>query len=502
MLGRTPMTIFRWFGGIVAKFGRQLRNGAMGAIAIFIVAAASAAWAQGLYAGDVAAALTTADRDEWRQRYEAARATMPDFAVQSVEEFIKINAWRRAFVADGEAVHRFKLRDGEQIVCVAVNSQRALVVAGGDPNVLPPPPEAAPDTAIGGGNGPIPVRDSGLDSSLDEDGAVRECPAGSFPKLIRPVETYYRFRTLQDIFKKRPDDLAPESSGPPHQYTVAADYNTVHTGLQATFNLWHQYVEEHNEFTLVQLWAVNGAGSNLQSAETGLQHCYLIYGNDNTNLFIFSTQDGYNTGYYNLDGGIFVQQDSSVVIGGPLPNYSSFGGTQYAVTLGMVRDAGTGDWWLYVGGKAVGYYPNSLFSPVGLADGASSPQFGGELVDDQTGGIHTSTQMGSGRFPNAGYQYAAFVSQIKYRDANLNWNDDTGLVGDATIPTLWNIGAINDNSGDPAWLVNFYYGGPGNVPDDDDNNANDDDSDAAGADDDLTPHASGGRKPAHHGCGG
>jgi hypothetical protein len=55
-----------------------------------------AANAQGAYQSDIQralAAMTPADWVNWQQRYAEARAANADFRVQSVEEFVKINAW-------------------------------------------------------------------------------------------------------------------------------------------------------------------------------------------------------------------------------------------------------------------------------------------------------------------------------------------------------------------------------------------------------------------------
>ncbi len=101
--------------------------------------------------------------------------------------------------------HAFTTAWGDQIFCIDVRTQRALFAAGDDPDRLPLPPLVArkpTGAALVAGEHSLPTGSAGLDGSLDDDGRVRRCPAGSFPKLIPPIEKYYRFPTLADIFYK------------------------------------------------------------------------------------------------------------------------------------------------------------------------------------------------------------------------------------------------------------------------------------------------------------
>ncbi len=93
--------------------------------ALFVACLANAAWAQGIYQPDVDQALRSlsrADWAKWKKAYEAAKAADREFRVESVEEFVKINAWHRAFAEDGEVVHEFTTRYGEPICCIDVRT--------------------------------------------------------------------------------------------------------------------------------------------------------------------------------------------------------------------------------------------------------------------------------------------------------------------------------------------------------------------------------------------
>jgi hypothetical protein len=71
-------------------------------------------------------------------------------------------------------------------------------------------------------------------------------------------------------------------------------------------------------------------------------------------------------------------------------------------------------WYIWIDGNLIGYYPIGYFKQ--MASTAASTQAGGEILDDQTGGLHTSTFMGSGDVPCPGYGYAnaAYHRAINY----------------------------------------------------------------------------------------
>ncbi|KAJ9564940.1 hypothetical protein OSB04_000906 [Centaurea solstitialis] len=70
-----------------------------------------------------------------------------------------------------------------------------------------------------------------------------------------------------------------------------------------------------------------------------------------------------------------------------------------------------GVWWLKVGSSTVGYWPDSLFTH--LKDNATFVGFGGRVLENVIHGQHTSTQMGSGHFPEEGLGKAAYVRYME-----------------------------------------------------------------------------------------
>ena len=115
---------------------------------------------------------------------------------------------------------------------------------------------------------------------------------------------------------------------------------------------------------------------------------------------------------------------------------------------------GGGDWWLQVGNKyLMGYWPASLF--VSLSESASQILWGGGVVNRQKNGQHTSTQMGSGHFPEEGFSKASYFTNLQIVDgSNIHRFPKKSYIS-ATKPNCYNV---------TNFINNFYYGGPGRNP--------------------------------------
>lgn len=413
---------------------------------------------------------------DWAMAFDTIGVSQPDFNVESVEEFKAITKYYDGRIRDGVEVHRFRLRNDDTVQCILIHTQGSLSATGSLPESIQFAPEVEPiDTT--------PRKQQvgktdigflfGLDGLPDEDGNTRACPEESFPRLMPKLENLYRFQKLEDIFRKYPKEILSSTPPAPHEYANA--YRWVNNiGSSAYFNIWAPYVQTStNEFSLSQLWVTGGKRDNLQTAETGWHVFPYIYGGDTQpHLFIYYTTHNYNPSYpgcYNLLCQGFVQTNSNVILGSAISPVSTIGGNQYDIQLMYYRDAGgSHDWWFQVEGQWVGYYPNSLFNSQGIASQSNAIDYGGEIVNTDTGGLHTTTQMGSGRFPSEGWQYAAYIRQLKYFDTNNVLQDSTGL----TKSTFDTNGVDNSNyydlilssSTDPNWLQYFYFGGPGLNP--------------------------------------
>ncbi len=427
------------------------------------------------------AAAVSVDRD-WADAFDRAKRETPAFAVESVEEFRKLTEHHASLLSDGVTVASFELPSGDRIQCVEISSQRSLAVSGQPLQLAPgtlPAGDAVAAPRMPDGSMARPGSEFGLDGTRDAAGNERACPAQTFPRLTPRLENLYRFRSLDELFQKipgggptqSPDGKAliasPRTSlaATVHEYAHAYQWAN-NIGMSAIFNLWSPTVESFGEFSLSQLWVTRGLTSDnsLQTVETGWQNFQQLYGDSRSHLFIYFTTANYQTGTgcYNLTCTGFVQTDSSVVVGGGFTVYSAPGGTQYEVPMTVFRDASAPHhWWVKYNDTWVGYYPNSLFDAQGIANYSDHVDFGGEIVNVWNGGQHTTTDMGSGRFPSEGYGAAAYTKKMQYWDTSNALFNASNLTRAVTNASYYDLSL--GSSTDATWLKYFYFGGPGRI---------------------------------------
>ncbi|KAJ0502594.1 putative neprosin [Helianthus annuus] len=185
-----------------------------------------------------------------------------------------------------------------------------------------------------------------------------------------------------------------------------------------------------------------------------------LYGDNNTRLFIYWTSDAYQaTGCYNLLCSGFIQTNNEIALGGSISPISQFDGSQYDITILIWKDPDEGNWWMQFGnGKVLGYWPATLFSY--LTESASLIEWGGEVVNTASDGQHTTTQMGSGQFPQEGFSKASYFRNIQIVDESNSLRDPKDLNTFSEQPNCYDV--KTDSNG--KWGSHFYYGGPGRNP--------------------------------------
>ena len=104
----------------------------------------------------------------------------------------------------------------------------------------------------------------------------------------------------------------------------------------------------------------------------------------------------------------------------------------------------------------LGYWPSSIFSF--LADSASNIIWGGEVYTHDAG--QTSTQMGSGHFPEEGLGRAAYIKNIQVIDSSNNIKSPNGVHLIAKQPNCYNVQSSNNSD----WGTYIYFGGAGKNP--------------------------------------
>jgi len=204
-------------------------------------------------------------------------------------------------------------------------------------------------------------------------------------------------------------------------------------------------------FSLSQEWYVGGSGANTQTDEVGWVVYPDMFGDEKSHFFIFSTPDNYVTGCWNNSCGDFVQTGSSGLLGASFNHYSAFGKTQYEFSARYYLH--NGNWWLYYGGKAVGYYPLAMYKGGQNSKHAQVIEFGTESV-----GTTVWPPEGSGDWPSKGFKYAAYQRNLYYTNTSKKKVWDS-LSPDIPSPACYSVGGPNSGTG--AWTVYFYEGGPG-----------------------------------------
>ena len=352
----------------------------------------------------------------------------------------------------GVQVNHSFLLEGHAYDCVPVEQQASLRMYG-DGNIATPPPAETMRQTQNANITPTTQIDAG--SLIDAFGNATRCEDNTIPMRRVTLEDMTQFNTLRDFFAKgrtgAGDSYDPNMPEPGDAYVhhyATAYKNVTNLGGNSDLNLWNPKVDtsKGDAMSLSQQWY--SAGSPLQTAEVGWQVQPNAWGTNKAVLFIYYTADDYNnTGCYNLDCGAFVQVANDWYFGDGFTHYSKFGGTQYYFQAEFYLYQG--NWWLELGGEWVGYYVGSIYGSGAMRHHATDIEFGGEVA-----GLGHWPQMGSGKWPSKGFEYAAYQSDIWYFNTSKKkvWPHLT-IYQDS--PQCYKVGGLTYNP------TSFYFGGPG-----------------------------------------
>uniref|UniRef100_A0A7N0TH41 Neprosin PEP catalytic domain-containing protein n=2 Tax=Kalanchoe fedtschenkoi TaxID=63787 RepID=A0A7N0TH41_KALFE len=298
--------------------------------------------------------------------------------------------------------------------------------------------------------------------------AAGRCPEGTVPVRRTKEEDLYRASSVKRFGRKKHKAIPlPRSADPDlvsqsgHQHAIAYVKGDKYYGAKATINVWEPKIQQPNEFSLSQIWLLGGSfGEDLNTIEAGWQVSPDLYGDNNTRLFTYWTSDAYQaTGCYNLLCSGFIQISNEIAMGASISPVSAYGDSQYDISILVWKDPTEGNWWMQFGSDNVlGYWPGFLFSYLG--ESASMIEWGGEVVNSQSDGQHTTTQMGSGHFPEEGFGKSSYFRNIQVVDSSNNLKAPKGM---GTFTEQSNCYDVQMGSNDD-WGHYFYYGGPGRNP--------------------------------------
>ncbi|KAK4762852.1 hypothetical protein SAY86_008620 [Trapa natans] len=294
------------------------------------------------------------------------------------------------------------------------------------------------------------------------------CPEKTIPVRRTKRDDVLRASSVKRYGRKKHRTIPQPRSASPglvnqngHQHAITYVEGDKYYGAKATINVWEPKIQQSNEFSLSQLWILGGSfGEDLNSIEAGWQVSPDLYGDNNTRLFTYWTSDAYQaTGCYNLLCSGFIQINNEIAMGASISPISAYRSSQYDISILIWKDPSEGHWWMQFGNDYVlGYWPSFLFSY--LTDSASMIEWGGEVVNSQPDGEHTSTQMGSGHFPEEGFGKASYFRNIQVVDESNNLKAPKGIGTFTEQSNCYDV--QTGNNGD--WGHYFYYGGPGKNP--------------------------------------
>jgi hypothetical protein len=397
---------------------------------------------------------------------------------------------------------------GDSVDCIDFAAQPAVrdILAKGFPLPADTPPSgliASNQSSLS----PPAHSDAALDGTPDSNGSSRSCPTGTVP-FTRPSVAQIQqagglsaYLSPQRAAKRsRPPtgepDCSPVHSNPGADYDHACGYLPV--ALQGTYavtSIYTPYLENSGDHTLSQTWTMTGTcasdytlstpyicspGTGVQTVEAGW-----IVGppnsDYNTHLFVYSTQDGYNNtscwagfssdSYYCVPTQWFVEYSGAAYYPQMTLQTQNAWSNPAELSIQVYNGGGNAgypkQWNVIVNDNYIGYYPGYAFTGQ-MQTSASLFQVGGEVLDSWgNDGQHTSTVMGSGYYPGAGYGLAAYSRNIQWMSPYPTWawsnasldymNGGSGICG---WEASWYYGLSTTTApGASGWGTYFYFGG-------------------------------------------
>ncbi len=297
-------------------------------------------------------------------------------------------------------------------------------------------------------------------------------PEGTVPILRRGLAPYppkrlppgpsARFLDLNlNLLAAKPDYTGQ------HWYASTGKQTKI-TGGGGGFSMFDPYLQSDYDFSLLQTAMVRYEaktvefGTIVQSLETGWM--YYPPRGELPMFFVFFNTNGYNgVGDYmcgwNTEQKGWVQVDDTIYPGMSFDHMSVIGGEQHDFDAKFHLN--DGKWWLKAFGKDIGYYPAELFSKKSkkedtLAAYGDRIDFYGEVYN--SGADLTTTDMGSGNFPEAGDGKVGYIKNMVYLDGDGKEQKYSGYTQESDntryrIKTFFNSGT--------SWDSYVYLGGPG-----------------------------------------
>ena len=417
-----------------------------------------------------AATAATASHPWDRASFLAGIDAMPDAKKRAAFEY----AWGLYDAADVR--HSFTGAHGETVDCIVTAHQPSLRLPDGSFQ----PIELPPGVTLGASTGP--------------------CPSETIPRTRPDAQAFSRWLGQSD-----PNVVFNWWGTPPYKignggYEHSRAVQSVNNqGVYSTLSVYRPSVATSGEHSISQVWVMGQSGTDCangdssgvcQSVEAGW-NVDPAYGDTKPHFFIYSTSDNYRTstgGCWapNCPSFVLLNQGGSAIIPGSAIGYTNVGDdpVSHELAITVTRQASNSGWYIWVNADLVGYFlpdhyvhfslngiPATLkvpwFTSPGLRNASNLIRFGGEIINLNVGGKHTTTRMGTGN-PASGADGTSPAAYQRY----LYWLDGTGTTH---APNLDLTSGTNDyghpgcysmsqSGAHPAWWGGsqyVYFGGKG-----------------------------------------
>jgi len=414
----------------------------------------------------------------------AAASTTGTLAVATA----RIQSYLDSLYTSKDVRYSFVTKFGEDIDCVDFVSEPGVRRLASQARALSAPPkplQVAPASHTAAMTGPDPLADIFFNGQPDVHGNPRRCPNGTVPHVRLTADRIQRVGGLDAFLtavhnKSAPkgQTQSPSPSGFLHVTGTFADFGNTQGG-QTIMSVFNPNIPVFTDaHSLMQTWT---EGTNrTQSVEVGWNVDFGLYGDNNTHLFIFATNDNYQTtGCYNdlaaRPGTCLTwvpnSAAGSLALGMTISPTSVVGGSQVEMTVRTLNfnnfDGIPPNWWIYEETpsqyQTIGYYDSNDYLGT-MQNAADEFLIGGEAAAPSTTTDFTGVDMGSGLCAEQGFGGASYVRNYQFWDNNLNLsnycpfpsidNDESG----PPFPYDW---SVVRPAGDPSWGCYFYLGGSG-----------------------------------------
>ncbi|KAL8499120.1 hypothetical protein ACS0TY_022190 [Phlomoides rotata] len=289
------------------------------------------------------------------------------------------------------------------------------------------------------------------------------CPKGTIPVLrIQKNNDYGRKKPMSFHYNRELNDskrlyLLKQN----HSMAILHAEGYAYLGGKGDIKVWNPHVESDDEYSTSRVALKIGSQSDYEAIESGWAVNPKVYGDRKTRLYIYWTVDGSNqTGCFDLTCPGFVQTSNEIALGAAIYPISNPTGLPYQIVIYLHKDLDTSNWWVQYNEQInVGYWPANLFGR--LDHHATTVQWGGEVYSPRVGTTpHTTTAMGSGRFPDFVGQSSGYIKRIRVLENNniLRFPQWTTILAEEY--NCYETYYLSDYVAEPE----FYYGGPGRNP--------------------------------------